>query len=83
MKLINLKELIKQIIFEKIYKKDISIKQIIYSLIEIYFRNNVSVKNVKLMSTYKYFLRKIDDTNRFNLDEEILFMEFEDRIING
>ena len=83
MKLINLNGLIKQIIFEKKYKKDISIKQTIYSLIEIYFRNNVSVKNIKLMDAYKYFLKKINDTRKFNLDEEILFMEFEDRILNG
>ena len=83
MKLINLNELIKQIIFEKKYKKDSSLKQTIYSLIEIYFRNNVSVKNINLMDAYKYFLRKINDTRKFNLDEEILFMEFEDRILNG
>ena len=83
MKLINLNGLIKQIIFEKKYKKNISIKQTIYSLIEIYFRNNISVKNIKLMDAYKYFLKKINDTKKFNLDEEILFMEFEDRILNG
>ena len=83
MKLINLNELIKQIIFEKKYKKDSSLKQTIYSLIEIYFRNNVSVKNINLMDAYKYFLKKINDTKKFNLDEEILFMEFEDRILNG
>ena len=83
MKLINLNELIKQIIFEKKYKKDSSLKQTIYSLIEIYFRNNVSVKNINLMDAYKYFLKKINDTRKFNLDEEILFMEFEDRILNG
>tara|TARA_B100001057_G_scaffold424887_1_gene447919 strand:+ start:844 stop:1773 length:930 start_codon:yes stop_codon:yes gene_type:complete len=83
LKLMNLKELIKQIIFDKKYKKDISIKQTIYSLIEIYFKNNTSIKNIKLMDAYKYFLKKIDDTKRFNLDEEILFMEFEDRILNG
>ena len=83
MKLINLNGLIKQIIFEKKYKKDSSLKQTIYSLIEIYFRNNVSVKNINLMDAYKYFLRKINDTRKFNLDEEILFMEFEDRILNG
>ena len=83
MKLINLNGLIKQIIFEKKYKKDSSLKQTIYSLIEIYFRNNVSVKNIKLMDAYKYFLKKINDTKKFNLDEEILFMEFEDRILNG
>ena len=43
LKQINLKELIKKIIMDKKYKKDQFIKHQIYSLIEIYFRNNLSV----------------------------------------
>ena len=31
---------------------------------------------------YKYFLKKINQTKRFNLDEETLFMEFEEKILN-
>ena len=79
----NLKEFIKQIIKNKLYKKDISIKNLAYSLIEIYFRNNVSVSNIKLINSYNYFLKRIYDTKIFNLDEESLFMEFEDSVING
>ena len=30
-----------------------------------------------------YFLKKINDTKKFNLDEDVLFMEFEDRVLNG
>ena len=40
----NLKDFIKKILIEKKYKKDQFIKHLLYSLIEIYFRNNVSVK---------------------------------------
>ena len=79
----NLKDLIKKIIMDKLYKKNNSIKILIYSLMESYFRKNVSVKNIKLIASYTYFLRKIDNTKTFNLDEESLFMEFEDRILNG
>ena len=79
----NLEEFIKQIIKNKLYKKDTSIKNLLYSLIEIYFRNNVSVTNIKLINSYNYFLKKIDDAKIFNLDEESLFMEFEDSVING
>ena len=32
---------------------------------------------------YSYFLKKISDTKKFNLDEESLFMEFEEEILNG
>ena len=45
----NLKDLIKKIIMEKLYKKNNSIKNLIYSLMELYFRKNVSVTNVKII----------------------------------
>ena len=80
---IDLKDLIKQIFMEKKYKKDQFIKYLIYSLIEIYFRKNISVKNIKLLSVQNYFLKKINYTKIFNLDDETLFMEFEDRVLNG
>ena len=76
-------QLINKIMMDKNYKKDNYTKQLIYSLIEIYFRNNTSIKNVKLTNVYNYFLKKINDTKIYNLDEESLFMEFEDKVING
>jgi DNA polymerase III subunit delta' len=79
----NLVQLIKKIMLDKNYKKDNYTKQLIYSLIEIYFRNNTSIKNVKLTNVYNYFLKKINDRKIYNLDEESLFMEFEDKVING
>ena len=79
----NLKNFIKKIIMEKLYKKNNSIKNLIYSLMEFYFRKNVSVTNIKLINSYNYFLKKIENTRTFNLDEETLFMEFEDSILNG
>ena len=79
----NLKDFIKKIIIEKLYKKNNSIKSLIYSLMEFYFRKNVSVTNIKLINSYNYFLKKIENTKTFNLDEETLFMEFEDSILNG
>ena len=79
----NLKGFIKKIIMDKLYKKNNSIKNLIYSLIEFYFRKNVSVTNIKLINSYNYFLKKIENTKTFNLDEETLFMEFEDSILNG
>jgi DNA polymerase-3 subunit delta' len=55
---INLKELIKKIIMEKKYKKDLSIKHLLYSLIEIYFRKNISIKNTKLLDIHNLFFEK-------------------------
>ena len=80
---INLKDLIKKIIKEKKYKKDQYIKHLLYSLIEVYFRKNVSVKNIKLLKIQNYFLKKISNTKIFNLDDETLLMEFEDMVLNG
>ena len=82
LKNLNLKNLISKIIFDKKYKKDKSIKELIYFLIELYFRNNISIKNIDLMNMYKYFLKKINTAKIFNLDEESLFMEFEDKVLN-
>ncbi len=71
------------LIKDKIYKKDKSIIEIIYSFIELYFRNNISSKNISLLKSYHYFLEKINNTKIYNLDEETLFMEFKDKILNG
>jgi len=79
---INLKDLIKKIITEKKYKNDQFVKQLLYSLIEFYFRKNVSLKNIYLLKIQNYFLKKIYDTKIFNLDDETLLMEFEEKVLN-
>ncbi len=71
------------IIKDKVYKKDKSIIEIIYSFIELYFRNNISSENISLLKSYHYFLEKINNTKIYNLDEEALLIEFEDKILNG
>ena len=83
LKQISLKLLIQKIMFDKSYKKNNYVKQLIFSLIEVYFRNNISIHNIKLINVHNYFLKKINDTKIYNLDEESLLMEFEDRVING
>ena len=83
LKEINLNELIKKIIMDKKYKKDLSIKYLLYSLIEIYFRKNISIKNTKLIDIHNYFLKKINNTKIFNLDDESLLMELDERVLDG
>ncbi len=83
LKEMKLKEFIKKIIMEKKYKKDSSVKQLLYLLIEIYFRKNISINNIKLINNQNYFLKKINTTKIFNLDDESLLIEFEDRVLNG
>ena len=83
LKEIKLKELIKEIIMKKKYKKDPSSKYLLYSLIESYFRKNISIKDTKLIDIHSYFLKKINDAKIFNLDDETLLMEFDERVLNG
>jgi len=80
---ISLKDFIMKIITEKKYKKDQFVKQLLYSLIELYFRQNVSLKKINLLKIQNYFLKKINNTKIFNLDDETLLMEFEERVLNG
>jgi len=79
----NLDNFLQSLISSKTYKKNKPIIQLIYSFIEVYFRNNISTKNIKLFHLYHYFLKKINDTKIYNLDEETLFMEFDDKVLNG
>lgn len=74
---ITLKEFITVIIEQNYYKKDNEIKYMLYDFIELFFRNN------NFSNLYSYFLKKIDDCKKFNLDEESLLMEFEAKILNG
>jgi DNA polymerase-3 subunit delta' len=79
----NIKDLIFFIIKNKHYKKDFIINELIYSLIEFYLRSKISVDDISLINIKDYFLKKINDTKKFNLDEETLLMEFEDKVLNG
>lgn len=83
LKEMNLKDLIFFIIKNKHYKKDLIINELIYSLIEFYLRSKISVDDISLINIKDYFLKKINDTKKFNLDEEALLMEFEDKVFNG
>ena len=82
LKNLELKDLISKIILDKKYKKDLSIRDLVYSLIELYFRNNISIQNIDLINMYNYFLKKINTTKIFNLDDESLLMEFQKKILN-
>ena len=83
LKEMNLKDLIFFILENKHYKKDFIINELIYSLIEFYLRSKISVDDITLINIKDYFLKKINDTKKFNLDEESLLMEFEDKVLNG
>jgi DNA polymerase III subunit delta' len=80
---LNLKNFLKIIIKESHYKKDPFIRYIIFDLIEFYFRKLSICFSRKINEKYSYFLKRISDTKTFNLDEESLFIEFEEDVLNG
>ena len=89
-KKINLKEftltgLLTYLIENAFYKKDIMIKNIIINYIELYLYNLYKLNDNKnsILKIYNYFSKKIDNTNKFNLDYESLFMEFKSKVLNG
>tara|TARA_B100000767_G_C19567295_1_gene451676 strand:- start:375 stop:734 length:360 start_codon:yes stop_codon:yes gene_type:complete len=79
----SLKDIILLIIKEKYFKKDTALKEMSYYLIELYFRSTISIKNIELINFYNIFVKKVNNTKNFNLDDESLFMEFENKVLNG
>tara|TARA_Y100000591_G_scaffold51908_1_gene40110 strand:+ start:1113 stop:2045 length:933 start_codon:yes stop_codon:yes gene_type:complete len=80
---INLKNFLKLIIKDNYYKKDNFMKYMVFDLIELYFNKiNMSFSD-NIYNKYSYFLKRISDTRNFNLDNESLFIEFNEEILNG
>ena len=79
----NLKDFLKLIIKDSLYKKNVVVKNIVFEYVELFLRKNISNIKINPFDAYNYFVKKINDTKKFNLDEESLFMEFEYKILNG
>ena len=77
----NLKDLLKIIIKENFYKKNNTIKHLIFDFIELYLSKINYTINSSINDKYGYFLKRISDTKRFNLDNDSLFIEFEEKIL--
>ena len=80
LKNLTLKDLLKKIIDEKTYKKDEISKSLFYELIEFYL-----VKQTSLIysDVANYYLRRIDNIQKYNLDQESFFIEFQNKLLNG
>ena len=83
LKKMSLKELILYLINFKVYKNNPDLTNLIYKLIESYFYYSfLNNKNLDIYKLYEYFIKKIDNTNKFNLDLESLFLEFKNKVTN-
>jgi DNA polymerase-3 subunit delta' len=79
----SLENLLKMFIKDNHYKKDNLLKYQIFDLIELYFRRINFSFSSKVYNKYIYFIKKISDTKKFNLDKESVFLEFEEDVLNG
>ena len=81
----KLKDLLTLLVDNGFYKKNKFVKELLIKFIELYFLkefNRTTEKNT-LLSFYHTFLNKIKNTEKFNLDEESLFLEFKSKLLNG
>ena len=74
----NLTTLISLIIENNYYKKDRFVKNLLINFIELFFLKEYKLSERKnsLLNFYHKFTKKINNTEKFNLDEESLFLEF-------
>jgi len=82
-KKLSLNNLLLYLINFKIYKNNSDLTNLTFKLIEFYFYHSfLNSKNLDIYKLYEYFIKKIDYTNKFNLDIESLFLEFKSKVMN-
>ncbi len=82
---ISIDELLKLIINTNLYKKNSYLKNNLSFFIELYFKKKFTYHSSKdkIYHFYKYFLLKISDCHKYNLDLESILIEFKGRILNA
>ena len=66
------------------YKKNKLIKNLLINFIELFFLKEYKLSTSKksLLNFYHSFVSKVHNTEKFNLDEESLFLEFKSKLLN-
>ena len=82
LKNIDLKQFLERIIKNNHYKKESSFQYLIFDFVEFYLSRIETSVSLNVREKYSYFLKRISDTKKFNLDQESLFIEFKDKILN-
>tara|TARA_B100001540_G_scaffold314924_1_gene340910 strand:+ start:2616 stop:3551 length:936 start_codon:yes stop_codon:yes gene_type:complete len=81
---ISIDDLLKLIIEKKLYKKDLFVKDRLSFFVELFFNKNFLYLKSKsnIYNLYKYFLSKINDCNKYNLDFENVLIELNGKLLN-
>ena len=66
------------------YKKNKVVKNLLINFIELFFLKEYKLSKAKksLLTFYQNFITKIHNSEKFNLDEECLFLEFKTKLLN-
>ena len=79
LKKINLRDFLLLLINNSYYKNDDKVKSLLYEMIELFILKNISLVYSDLSS---YFLTRINEYKKFNLDDESLFLEIKSKLLN-
>jgi hypothetical protein len=81
---ISIDDFLKLIIEKRLYKKDLFVKDKLSFFIELYFNKKlIQFKSKdKIYNLYKYFLSRIYDCNKYNLDIENILIELNGKLLN-
>ena len=73
------------LIDKEYYKKNNNAKNLLINFIELFFLKKYQISKTKksILELYHSFIIKINNTEKFNLDEESLFIEFKSKLLNG
>lgn len=82
---LSIDDFLKILINKSLFKKNLYIKKNLSYFIELYFIKKIYFLNSKnnIYELYKYFLSKISNCNKYNLDIESVLIEFDGNILNG
>ena len=81
----TLEDFLNLLIDNSYYKKDKNVKELLINFIELFFLKEYYISDTKnsLLNFYHNFITKINNTEKFNLDEESLYLEFKSKLLNG
>ncbi len=79
----DISSFISLIIKNNYYKKDKLVKSLLINFIELFFLKQYRLTDRKnsLLNFYHRFIQKIYNTEKFNLDDESLFLEFKSKLL--
>ena len=81
---IPIENLLKLIVEKKLFKKDLYVKKNLSFFVELYFNKKIYYfkQKEKIYNLYKYFLSRIYECHKYNLDIENILIELNGKVLN-